>query len=371
MKLSHVLTWPMAGPSFTHLHESFESHFLGSTSPASDPTDYLTACEALLATYRLEVEFAGGDDSASAVGPGRRQRGRAAGPDQNGPSKCRERVPLVVNTSGWIKGLGADILSRLKDLARPTHVFTFADLATETSSFAVQDLPPPFPPAVPYRQIPLPAAFASPLESKWTPADLRTLALASYFYSQGCIGGGQVPRWDTTRPLIAQPVRTCSWGSSPSLLKASAVYVAGNRDIRYEHVLHALNGSIVALVADSQPARDRSRPFPYAPRAPMPSPASSRAVGLAIVHSFAPAAESMYLLTPTAPTSSDSSALALVKGALDTPVALMCDFAARSDESDAGLAGVDWEDVPYLSVETGEAVGRRRVRRNLMRKGQA
>lgn len=370
--IRRVLTRLMAGPSFTHLHESFESHFLGSTSPASDPTDYLTACEALLATYRLEVEFAGGDDSASAIGPGRRHKSRVAGPDQSGPSKCRERVPLVVNTSGWIKGLGADILSRLKDLARPTHVFTFADPATETSSFAVQDFPPPFPPAVPYRQIPLPAAFASPLESKWTPADLRTLALASYFYSKGCFVGGQVPRWETTRPLIAQPVRTCSWGSSPSALKASAVYMAGTGDIRYEHVLHALNGSIVAIVADSQPARtDLSRPFPYAPRAPLPSPASSRALGLAIVHSFAPAAESMYLLTPTAPTSSDASALALVKGALDTPVALMCDFTARADESEAGLAGVDWDAVPYLSVETGEAVGRRRVRRNLMRKGQA
>ncbi|GAA5970124.1 hypothetical protein JCM8115_001249 [Rhodotorula mucilaginosa] len=367
-----VLRRPVLGPSFTHLHESFESHFLGSTSPASDPTDYLTACEALLATYRLEVEFAGGDDSASAIGPGRRHKSRVAGPDQSGPSKCRERVPLVVNTSGWIKGLGADILSRLKDLARPTHVFTFADPATETSSFAVQDFPPPFPPAVPYRQIPLPAAFASPLESKWTPADLRTLALASYFYSKGCFVGGQVPRWETTRPLIAQPVRTCSWGSSPSALKASAVYMAGTGDIRYEHCLHALNGSIVAIVADSQPARtDLSRPFPYAPRAPLPSPASSRALGLAIVHSFAPAAESMYLLTPTAPTSSDASALALVKGALDTPVALMCDFTARADESEAGLAGVDWDAVPYLSVETGEAVGRRRVRRNLMRKGQA
>ncbi len=360
-----------AGPSFTHLHESFASHFLGSTSPASDPTDYLTACEALLTTYRLEVEFAGGDDSASAVGPGRRQRSRVAGPDQSGPSKCRERVPLVVNTSGWIKGLGADILSRLKDLARPTHVFTFADPATETSSFAVQDFRPPFPAAVPYRQLPLPAASASPLESKWTPADLRTLALASYFYGKGCFAGSQVPRWETTRPLIAQPVRTCSWGSSPSALKASAVYMAGTGDIRYEHVLHALNGSIVAIVADSQPARDLSRPFPYAPRAPLPPPASSRALGLAIVHSLAPAAESMYLLTPTTPTLSDSSALALVKGALDTPVALMCDFAARADESEAGLAGVDWEDVPYLSVETGDAVGRRRVRRNLMRKGQA
>ncbi|GAA5882812.1 hypothetical protein JCM3774_002922 [Rhodotorula dairenensis] len=358
-----VLRRPVLGPSFTHLRDPLASHFLGSTSPAADPAEYLAACEALLSTYRLEVEFSGGDDGEAVARPGRRPKGRLAG-DRSGPAKGRDRVPLVVNTSGWNKGLGADILVRLKELARPTHVFAFTELSAECGSGP----PPPSPLGAPHRQIPLPAAFPSPLESKWTPADLRTLALVSYFYGTGR-GEGQLPQWETARPLVARPVRPCHWGIGQP--RVTGVHVAGNGDIRYEHVLHALNGSIVALVADMQPAFDPLRPFPYAPRAPLPSPTSSRAIGLAIVHSVAPAAETLYLLAPAKSSSSEPEALALVKGALDTPVALMCDFTASADEVDAGLAGVDWAEVPYLSVETGEAVGRRRVRRNLMRKGQA
>lgn len=276
----------------------------------------------------------------------------------------------MVNTSGWVKGLGADILARLKDLAKPTHVFAFAELSAEPGSVNMPGPAHPSPFTAPHRQIPLPAAFPSPLESKWTPADLRTLALVSYFHGTGRRVEGELPQWETARPLIARPVRPCHWGTGRQS-RVTGVYMAGNRDIRYEHVLHALNGSIVALVADMQPVLDTSRPFPYVPHAPLPSPTSSRAIGLAIVHSVAPAAETLYLLAPVTLGLSEPGPLALVKGALDTPVALMCDFTASVDEADAGLAGVDWAEVPYLSVETGEAVGRRRIRRNLMRKGQA
>ncbi|GAA5984351.1 hypothetical protein JCM10908_003309 [Rhodotorula pacifica] len=358
-----VVRRPILGPSFTHLNGAFISHFIGSTSPASDPTDYLAACEALVSTYKLEVEFSGSDDVSKVVGPGRRRRDGAAG-QRSAPSKCRERVPLVVNTSGWNKGLGAEILAQLEDLVKPTHVFAFADPVAETSLYDGWHAASP-PLGRHGHRIPLPAAFPSPLDSKWTPADLRALALASYFYGSARTAS-HIPLWETARPLVARPVVECHWGDG-RLPRLSSVHLVGGGDVQYTHILHALNGSIVALVDDAQPAATSRRPpFPYTQRAPLPAPASSRTLTLAVVHSIAPAAVTMYLLTPAGTEFPDS--VALVKGALETPVPLMCEF---SSASGAGTAGAEWEEVPYLSVETGEAVGRRRVRRNLMRKGQA
>ncbi len=48
------------------------------------------------------------------------------------------RVPLVINTQGWIKGLGADLAARIEPMLRPTHIF---DVIPRGSPDPV---PPPF-----------------------------------------------------------------------------------------------------------------------------------------------------------------------------------------------------------------------------------
>jgi polynucleotide 5'-hydroxyl-kinase GRC3/NOL9 len=49
----------------------------------------------------------------------------------------------------------------------------------------------------------------------------------------------------------------------------------------------------------------------------------------------------------------------------------MLDHTASESERELGLRGVEWKEVPFLSIEEGEGAGRRRVRRNLMRRGHA
>jgi len=49
----------------------------------------------------------------------------------------------------------------------------------------------------------------------------------------------------------------------------------------------------------------------------------------------------------------------------------MLDHTASESEREQGLRGVEWKEVPFLSIEEGEGAGRRRVRRNLMRRGHA
>lgn len=350
----------IAGPSFTHLSLPLASHFLGSTSPASDPSAYLSAISALLATYALEVEYLLVDDL-----PRHRAHRDAVKPT----SRIRDRVPLIINTQGWVKGLGADLLAKLKGESRPTHLFHF-DLPVEEgpepswndSSFAVDSSDQS------YQIFRMEAAPSTPLDAKWSAADLRTLAFISYFHAVLPPPSSPSPtnafptHWDFSLPLVSKVPYALDWTSDD----LSSVHIL-DAEIAYAHVLHALNGSVVALVlpSSSPPALDTS--FPYSPRAPLPTPPTSRCVGLALVRSIDPSSTTLHLLTPVHP-SCVAEPVALVKGAVELPIPLMLDFLATEQEAQRGVAGVEWREVPYLGVE-GEG-GRKKVRRNLMRRGQ-
>ncbi|BGP11033.1 Polynucleotide 5'-hydroxyl-kinase grc3 [Rhodotorula toruloides] len=369
----NVLSDPILGPAFTHLSLPLSSHYLGSTSPASDPSGYLAAISALLSTYALEVEYPSLDEAPSSR---RHRRGQPADDSTRSSSgRYRERVPLVINTQGWVKGLGADLLAKLKAESQPSHIFSFADAAEygSSASYGAELAQPAYsvmPPSAdaPYFLASLPPAPPSPLESKWSAVDLRTLSLVSYFHS---LRSGKLPAWDFSTPLIGVAPYEFDWRAEQG--QVAQVHIVDGADIAYEHVLHALNGSVVALVQETSPAPSAaSRPFPYDPSAALPSPSTSHALGLAVIHSISPATSTLHLLTPVpASVLASSAPLSLVKAPLDLPIALMLDFTASPAEAEQGIAGVEWAEVPYLSVDAAEGAGRRRVRRNLMRRGQA
>ncbi|BGO95163.1 hypothetical protein NBRC10512_001890 [Rhodotorula toruloides] len=370
----NVLSDPILGPAFTHLSLPLSSQYLGSASPASDPSGYLAAISALLSTYALEVEYPSVDEAPSSR---RHRRGQPADDSTRSSSLGRycERVPLVINTQGWVKGLGADLLAKLKAESQPSHIFSFVDVVENGSSaFDGAELAQPaysiMPPSAdaPYFLASLPPAPPSPLESKWSAVDLRTLSLVSYFHS---LRSGKLPAWDFSTPLIGVAPYEFDWRAEQG--QVAQVHIVEGADVAYEHVLHALNGSVVALVQETSPAPSAaSHPFPYDPSAPLPSPSTSRALGLAVIHSISPATSTLHLLTPVpASVLASSAPLSLIKGPLDLPIPLMLDFTASPAEAEQGIAGVEWAEVPYLSVDAAEGAGRRRVRRNLMRRGQA
>ncbi|BGP27310.1 Polynucleotide 5'-hydroxyl-kinase grc3 [Rhodotorula toruloides] len=369
-----VVSEPILGPAFTHLSQPVSSHYLGSTSPASDPSGYLAACGALLSTYALAVEYPSLDETP----PSRRQRRNRTADDSTrtaSSTRYRERIPLVINTQGWVKGLGADLLAKLKAESQPSHIFSFVETLENVSSAfedaaiapAAYSIVPPSADA-PHFLASLPPVPPSPLESKWSAVDLRTLSLVSYFHSLPAV---RTPAWDFSTPLIGLAPYEFDWRAERG--QVAQVHVVEGADVAYEHVLHALNGSVVALVQETSSAASvLARPFPYDPSSLLPSPSTSHALGLAIVHSILPATSTLHLLTPVpAAVLASSAPLSLVKGPLDLPIALTLDFTASPTEAEQGIAGVEWAEVPYLSVDAAEGAGRRRVRRNLMRRGQA
>ncbi|GAA5880872.1 hypothetical protein JCM16303_005154 [Sporobolomyces ruberrimus] len=388
----NVLRKPVFGPAFTHLSLPVTSHFLGSASPASDPTSYMAAISSLLATYALEVEYPLIDEPVPS-NPRRRHHlhaSQAQSTRSTKGGKIRERVPLVINTQGWVKGLGADLLAKLKDASRPTHVCSFVSpIEDEAGGYSDGGgAPGPFyapqqqyerEEGLPYELYTLPAAPSSPLESKWTASDYRTLSFVSYFHSKLGVAPQHTSSpsstfpstWDFSSPLVAQIPYSLGWKREAEQI--SSVHLLEGDDVAYEHVLHALNGALVAIVEpssmpDHSAPTSSSRSFPYDPTATSPSPSTSRALGLALVRSVSPSTSALHVLTPIPP---PSSSVSLVKGSLELPLALMLDHTANETEREQGLKGVQWKEVPFLSIEDGEGAGRRKVRRNLMRRGHA
>lgn len=369
----------LTGPSFTHLSIPVASHFLGSTSPASNPSSYLAAISALLSTYTHDVEYPLLND---------RVRNRTT----ESSRKIRDRVPLIINTQGWVKGLGADLLMKLKQESNPTHLFLFestpidesneggwnehGDIAMSAQNEVNNDC----------EVLKMESAPLSPLESKWSAADLRTLGYISYFHSlfpplplpssTDRLLVNQLPvGWDFTAALITKRPYGINWTSGGNQVKS--VYII-DQEVQYEHVLHALNGDIVAVVSEESQAGEEeaesltssSSTFPYSLDASLPSPTHSNCLGLAIIRSIDPSSHRLHLLTPIHPTRLDSP-VSFVKGtAIELPISLVLDFNASESEVTNGVARVDWRDVPYLSVDNEGAGGRKKVRRNLMRRGQ-
>jgi polynucleotide 5'-hydroxyl-kinase GRC3/NOL9 len=66
----HILDSPLLGAPFTHIKKPISSSFFGQTSPLNDPDYYLTLLTDLITTYNSKYSH----------------------------------LPLVINTSGWIKG---------------------------------------------------------------------------------------------------------------------------------------------------------------------------------------------------------------------------------------------------------------------------
>ncbi|GIL99193.1 hypothetical protein Vretimale_4416 [Volvox reticuliferus] len=87
---------PAVGPPHAHSRRPWASRFVGDVSPEHDPQLYLTAVQALYGSY---WNWAQGLVAGGSAWP-----------------------PLVVNTHGWVKGLGFDLLTQLLRVVAPTHI---------------------------------------------------------------------------------------------------------------------------------------------------------------------------------------------------------------------------------------------------------
>ncbi|BEJ14106.1 hypothetical protein CspHIS471_0312800 [Cutaneotrichosporon sp. HIS471] len=331
-----LLDAPVLGPPFTHPCEPVRATYLGELSPQPCPDAYMAAVHSSIQHYQFEVQY----PSASLQGASTRRT---------------DAVPLVVNTQGWTRGLGEELMRAIEVAAEPTHIFAFDErddaLDIVHSGGTIQLA----------RVFAVTPAPASPLQPRYSAADMRALALLSYMYAVGLNG-----RWDVSAPLFAQRPWTVTLGEG---IKRAYLIGEGSEAVSPSDLPLALNASLVTLLEVPElegPVYEQGST----------TPEDATCLGLALVRAVRVAERTQLQLLTALPAATLARATAIVRnGALELPPAGMLDWRERvpgGGVPDEGLAGVRWEDVPFFDVAGSGAVGgdRRRFRKNLQRKNQ-
>ncbi|KAF9172698.1 Polynucleotide 5'-hydroxyl-kinase grc3 [Mortierella sp. AD010] len=365
----HVVETPALGAPFTHPRQPYRAFFVGNSTPRDDPDYYMACIKELVKTYYSEVSHTRSWEDAD--------------DDYHSDDEEDDHIPLIINTQGWIKGIGYDLLLQLLDYTAPSHIFGF-----HSPSFGDSNLPQSFFAALDEQSTiarrPKPTfcyvtavalgddSNLSPF-TKYHPADHRALSLLSYFYlKQHDSGMGQGDNdnlnWDFTQALVVR--RPWCWNWS----RAKGIWVLFDQ-VPASQVLHVLNGSLVALTGDKEDQPDDSIPdvgsgnnkspvqaveaydgqitppnyFPLG-LYPPPPPEHTTCHGLAIIRSIQPSTQSLHILTPI-PISKLKKCNGIVKGAVHMPLHANLDH-NEDNSAVPGVAGVPWKNVPYLNYET-------------------
>ncbi|ODQ63979.1 hypothetical protein NADFUDRAFT_67344 [Nadsonia fulvescens var. elongata DSM 6958] len=380
----HVVSKPLlSNQSFTYSsttegdYKLIQSHHLGNLSPKDNPSYYLAMIAALFKIYKESL------------------------------LRASPMMPLVINTPGWTRGLGLDLLIEITKLVVPSHIIFLGtseaydevlpmveSAANSQSNVKVNGVrvltPEPF-----FTNSNPNLASVTPVSS----SDLRTLKIMHYLHAD----------FDFSRKLSAVPPYQVRYGSLDYLPLGSGaisgVGIMGSEGIDANDVALALTGTVVGLLAvdlsdnnsfpttlvssalqddanedadneyelnDEAGATDVNSinlPWILPEDIPMILDArTSRCLGQAVVHSINSTTRTITLMTPVAETdlaqvvTNKREALVLIRGRLPVPLWELWDRDA--DGCDAGK---------YLSrvKEVGAGAGNWRIRRNVMRRGYA
>ncbi|KAF9127477.1 Polynucleotide 5'-hydroxyl-kinase grc3 [Mortierella sp. 14UC] len=364
----HIIETPALGAPFTHPRQPYRAFFVGNSTPRDDPDYYMACLKELVKTYYSEVSHTRLWDESD---------------DYHSDDDEEEHIPLIINTQGWIKGMGYDLLIQLLDYTAPSHIFGF-----HSPSNGDSNLPPSFFSTI--RDQALAAGRDQPTFlyvaavvlgddsnlspfTKYHPADHRALALLSYFYlkQDNGLGGdtenGNRLNWDFTQALVVRQPWCWDW------TYAKGVWVLFDQ-VPPSQILYALNASLVALTGDKENPHDdddaeqgaavslppatgdgattgKIVPPNYFPlgQYPPPPPEHTTCHGLAIIRSIQPSTRTLHILTPLAP-SKLRKCNGIVKGAIHMPIHASLDH-NEDNSAVRGVAGVPWKDVPYLNYE--------------------
>ncbi|KAF9586350.1 Polynucleotide 5'-hydroxyl-kinase grc3 [Lunasporangiospora selenospora] len=262
------------GVPFTHLRQPYRAFFAGNSTPRDDPDYYMDCIRELVRTYYSEIVRA----------PEWRKHDSTNGDEdfddyQSDDDDDENFIPLIINTQGWIKGMGYDLLMQLLDYTAPSHIFglyspSSSDLNLPPQFFTVVNAqtqmdttPDMLDSRSSLRRPVFSYVSAAIIEdsnrlspfTKYHPADHRALSLVSYFYLK------QEDNPITTSTSLANEVRKNKmdlvWDFGHALVvrrpwcwdwtHAKGIWVLFEQ-VPPSQILYALNGSLVALIGDKE-----------------------------------------------------------------------------------------------------------------------
>ncbi|KAF2211189.1 hypothetical protein CERZMDRAFT_28543, partial [Cercospora zeae-maydis SCOH1-5] len=281
------VTAPILGPAFTHLASTFStkyrlvrSHTIASTTFKEDPDHYL-ACAIDLC------------------------------------SRAPKDAPLIVNSCGWVNGLGASTIVSLASKLSISDVVSLEPIETELAS-EVEAVVGSMSLRIPRRQR---------QQALRTPAELRAMQAMAYFHQRSI---KHSIKWNV-RPITEFRPWIASYSAEGPGITAVLNYgQAPHPDFLGE----VLDGSVVAItVIDDQPidqeaiSRTATENIPYIPQSatghtPPLDPRRSHCIGLALIRGLDTEDETFQLVTPISESEMATivgKQVVLIRGGFDSP----------------------------------------------------
>ncbi|KAI9278871.1 hypothetical protein BDA99DRAFT_17788 [Phascolomyces articulosus] len=359
----HIIDTPVMGPPYTHQHLSpLHSHYIGSLSSNNNPGHYLDSVSHLIHVYKTQFSTMNFE-------------------------KDEDRVPLIINTQGWINGLGYDLLLSITQQAEPTNVFimyspqldpiknlppTFATTISRseesqrqgqqeeenpTSSSSSTSLSTPH-----FHYLECGVDLLAPTAKSFSATSSRELAMVSYLHQDLHTFGCQLgePWWNFQTRMVDKLPWVLDWRKG----LVDGVWFL-TEDVPQSQMLHALNGTLVALVGRSSmedhggeheqsPPSNVTEgssngqtvpPLYFGPsQNPPPTPSKTKCYGLAVIRAIDPNHHAFHVLTPL-PLSLLKKVSSIVKGNIALPVSTLLD---QHNGNGNGIARQPWNKVPYL-----------------------
>ncbi|KAI8811054.1 Pre-mRNA cleavage complex II protein Clp1-domain-containing protein [Cladochytrium replicatum] len=347
----HVIAEPLLGPPFTHMGKGYRSIYFGAISPKADPDLYLTALSSLVGTFRSELSD----------------------------------VPLIVNTDGWVKGtiwventanannftgMGFDLLYHTICRVNPTHIVQMSAAengvpnAADTS-WALVDRASTDPgskwveSALIVRVQGHNDSFA---KSKLNAVEHRLLSQITYFH----IDSTTAPTaYDFTTSISMNVPYSVSWSN------VRLHFMHG--EVPLSQILTALNGSIVALVVDSnsyytpggsgetEASEEPWKQLRIIPTEVRIQPDKLSCMGLGIIRSIDVESRAFHIVTPVPPNELNKVNLLVRASGVEMPVNLALGSGANLHHQ---------VQTPYVTDTLNSGLGSlsRRTRHNLQRR---
>lgn len=305
---------PLLGPPFTHIQQPERSVFFGDVTPRDKPDFYIQCVRYVYETYAEDYR--------------------------------KSKIPLIVNTLGWVKGMGVPLLIDVIHLVQPTHIIQFNYNETTTVyynrdltklkaelSMLVAECFNEYNRSCDKReegeheQEGNPGAVFNPVilqldankekdkvpVSKYTAADKRALALLSYLSrtNPDLRSGGRGSRGITS--LLSCVPYSVPWNQL-------AIHIM-HTELPWDQILYSINASVVGLAEVSVDQMHRREENNLAPYYFVDNPVVE-CHGLGIVRNVDPTRQVLYVLTPLS-LEVLQQVNTLLKGNLEIPAALL------------------------------------------------
>lgn len=357
----HKVGTPLFGPPFTHLRQPERSVFFGDNSSKDRPELYVRCIHDVYKTYA---------------------------------DHYRGKIPLIVNTQGWVIGMGVNILLDVIRMVNPSHIiqlnytseesvnknlpaiteeflmntpgWAFADDADDEIESVHKDQSDgtvnvdanerrscsvSFKPVVLQIDSTSESKGPNPTTSKFSPRDQRSLALLAYFSrtitNNAITEAREVPPAVNVASLMSCIPYQVPWN-------CLAIHVI-HSEVPWNQSLFSVNASVVGLAKMKSDEMHRIGDDNNTPYFVEKSPVAE-CIGLGIVRNIDPARKLLYVLTPL-PLDRLQQVNALLKGNIEIPAAIML----STKQANA----------PYVSSEFSfdvRGAGSRKIRYNLLRK---